>query len=220
MGLQEIAWTASALSLLVATATFVANAIERTGRERREEVLRWQKTIVYSIIQDGITDFTEIKLRYLAAAQQVSDLRVPKAEIQDGALKLVLMQLLEAKLISITAEHSYLLNVVESEFAVHSTKQMEALAYDLFVKQQTEKKVRSRIYELVESQPGTYSIDSLHRHFVERQFDVDFDTFNLAVRDLLSRRELFMDTKPDLHQAYPPQPQPASSAPSPSSRNA
>ena len=47
--LQELSWVAGSLSLLVATATFVVNAIERTSRERRDELLKRQKTIVYSI---------------------------------------------------------------------------------------------------------------------------------------------------------------------------
>ena len=104
MTLQEIAWTAGALSLVISTATFVFNVVDRVIKERRDELLKWQRAIVYSIIQDGAITFEDIKLRYLAAAQQISDIKVPKKEIQDSALKLVLLSLVEGKLVSVTSD--------------------------------------------------------------------------------------------------------------------
>ncbi len=191
MTLQEIAWTAGALSLVISTATFVFNVVDRVIKERRDELLKWQRAIVYSIIQDGAITFEDIKLRYLAAAQQISDIKVPKKEIQDSALKLVLLSLVEGKLVSVTPDWEYLVNVTERPDP--AKKQMEGIAYQMFIAQQVEKKVISRIYEMVEGQPGVYTIDSLHRQLKERQFDIEFEALNLAVRNLVWRRELFLN---------------------------
>jgi len=191
MTLQEIAWIAGALSLVVATATFVFNVVDRTIKEHQDELLKWQRTIVYSIIQDGAATFDDIKLRYLAAAQQIRDVKVPKKDIQDSALKRILLSLLEGSLISLTADGEYLVNAVERPDP--AKKQMEALAYKMFMAQQVEKKVISRVYDIVESQPGVYRIDSLYRQLQERNIEIDFDTLNLAVRNLVSRRELVLN---------------------------
>ena len=186
---------------MVAAITLVTNVIDRIKRANADQVIKWQRTIIYSLIRNGYTQFDEIKLHYLAAAQQVDDLRVPKSEIQDGALNLILLSLQEAGLISITPEGDYLLNVAEPPNEIK--KQMEALAFEMFRKQQTERKIRSRIYEVLEAQPATYTIDALHRHFTDNGFELEFDLFNLAVRELLARREIYLDDRQKLHAGSP-----------------
>ncbi len=206
MTLQEISWVASALSLIVATLALIAGVRDRIKRANADDLLKWQRTIVYSIIRDGVTQFDEIKLLYLAAAQQIEGIQIPKSEIQDGALNLVLLSLQEASLISITADATYLLNVAEppNEFK----KQMESVAVDMFNKQIAEKKIHSRIYEVLEAQQGIFTIDSLHRFFADKGFVLDYDMFNLLVRNLLARREIFSDERQKLHSRPPSIPMP------------
>jgi len=201
MTLQEISWVASALSLIVATIALITSVVDRIKRANAEDVLKWQRTIVYSIIRDGFTRFDDIKLHYLAAAQQIEGIHVPKSEIQDGALNLVLLSLQEASLISLTPDDQYLRNVVEPPN--ETRKQFEAAAFEMFRKQQEERKIRSRIYEVLEASPGLYTIDSLHRHFADKGFDLDFDAFNLSLRELLARREIFIDDRQKLHARQP-----------------
>jgi hypothetical protein len=186
--LQQIAWVAAAISMVVGASTFVITMIDRARRERRDELLKWQRMVVYSLVQQGYTEFDDIKVQYITAAQQITGVDVPKKEIQDAALRLVLLSLLEGKLLSLTVDQRYVLNVVDLD---EQKKQTADLAYQLFTNQVQERKAIARIFETVEAQPGAYSVDSLHRLLHERGFELDFDSFSLAVRSLVNRRELY-----------------------------
>ena len=126
----------------------------------------------------------------------MSDLKVPKADIQDGALKVVLISLLESNLISLTTDGQYLLNVVEPPGANASKKMMEEMAIKMMTVQT---KIIPKVHELVQMQPGIYSIDALYRHLKDRYDDLDFDAFNLGLRQALMRRELFMGPNEKIH---------------------
>lgn len=96
--------------------------------------------------------------------------------------------------------------MVAASYEPDLERQFKEMAFGMFSAQQTEKKAISRIFEVVETQPGVYTIDSLHRHLRERGFDIEFDSFNLAVRGLLFRSEIYMYANQKQY-AKPPAPQ-------------
>lgn len=55
---------------------------------------------MYRLIEEGATSFDEIRTGYVVAAQQFSDVRIPKKDIQDGALKRLLLSMIEARIIA------------------------------------------------------------------------------------------------------------------------
>jgi hypothetical protein len=111
MTLKDAADLATSLTLIVAAITFIYTIWERNSRERRLEIQDWQKVIVYGLIEEGATIFDDIKLRYVVAFQ-VSDLKVPKKDIQNESLRLVLISMVESRLVSISDDGRYLVNRV------------------------------------------------------------------------------------------------------------
>src|ERR1700686_1086177 len=101
MSLSEISQIAGGLSLLVAAATFFVVQIGRTRRARQEQLLKWQKVVVFRLIVDGESDFNRLRLSYLATVLQFEQ-RLPKSDLQDATLQLLLMQLLADKLVMLT----------------------------------------------------------------------------------------------------------------------
>jgi hypothetical protein len=123
---------AGALSLIVAAATFLFSFGLERKRRLTQDVTNWQRVVVYQSIAKGKTEFEEIKGAYLQEAQTVAGLELAKEQIQDPALRLVLMSLIESKLISVAEGDRYVLNIVSDlenayrEFALQELKRRRA----------------------------------------------------------------------------------------------
>lgn len=182
MQLKDFADLATALSLVVGALTFVFAFVDKAGRDRRTELLSWQRVIVYKIIEEGGAEFEDIKIRYVIAAQQFADFKIPKKEIQDGALKLVLLSLMEARLISRTDEGTFVVNVV----SLHENM-FKDLAVAQMHKQLGMGKIMSALYELLDRESGAYTIDQLYRRVNAQELGQPFEDFNVLVRDLINR---------------------------------
>ena len=106
MTLSEISQIAGAVSLLVAAATFFVVQIGRTRRARQEQLQKWQKVVVFRLIVDGESDFNRLRLSYLASVLKFEQ-KLPKSDLQDATLQLLLMQLLADKLVMLTETNEY-----------------------------------------------------------------------------------------------------------------
>src|SRR5438045_8057389 len=102
MDWQTTGELAKAVSAAIATLAFVWSLILWRRGERAKRILSWQQVIVLQIIQKKKSSFKEIKAEYLRSYQQLKDINVPKKNIQDSALMMVLMGLLEKKLIVVS----------------------------------------------------------------------------------------------------------------------
>jgi hypothetical protein len=188
MQLKDFADLASSLSVVVAALAFVLALIERTTRERKSQLLGWQRVVVYRLVEDGISEFEQIKLHYVVAAQQYPDFKIPTRDIQDGALKLVILSLIEARLISRTDEGDYVVNVISLQ-----ENQLKNLAFAQVHKQMGVARLTSQLYEALERESGKFTVDQLYRHLDGKALGHEFEDFNVFVRDLVNRGVLVFD---------------------------
>jgi len=188
MNLSDYANAATALTLVVATAALCLSLFERHARERTGQILKWQRVVVFDLIETGIVEYNEIKLHYLAFAQQFPEFKIPLAEIQDSALKVVLLSLLADKVISRTDEGTYVLNVVSLQ-----ENQLKNLAFAQVHKQMSTARLASKLYEFVDRESGKYTIDQLYRALDADELGFEFEDFNVHVRELVNRGVLLLD---------------------------
>jgi hypothetical protein len=124
MTLSEISQIAGGLSLLVATATFLVVQIGRSQRARQEQLQKWQKVVVFRLIAGGESDFNRLRLSYLASVLQFEQ-RLPRSDLQDATLQLLLMQLLADKLVMLTDSNEYVARrALARQVEEETTKQM------------------------------------------------------------------------------------------------
>ena len=62
--------------------------------------------MVFRLIVGGESDFNRLRLSYLASVLQFEQ-RLPRSDLQDATLQLVLMQLLADKLVMLTDSNEY-----------------------------------------------------------------------------------------------------------------
>jgi hypothetical protein len=180
--LKDAADAAGALSLIVAAATLYFSYRSERTRKLREEVTNWQRVVVYRTIAKGKTDFEEIKQAYLGEAQQLAGLELGKEQIQDNALMLVLMSLLESKLISLAAENRYLLTV-----ASEGENQWREIFGQEAIYRQKAIELRARLLAILETESGKYTIETMHRSEKIEELGLKFDAYNALVRELIER---------------------------------
>jgi hypothetical protein len=185
MLLLEIAQIATGLSLVIATATFVATQVDRAKKTRQERILRWQRVIVYNLVTNGANDFDNIRDAYLARSQQFTDVQIPKSELQDSTLQLLLMQLISDNLIVYTEHNTYVPNVARDVFPDENFKQ---LAVQDMQRRFGTNKLLSNIYELLDQESGRYTIDQMYRRLASSVEGFTFDDFNIQVREMIADR--------------------------------
>jgi hypothetical protein len=188
--LKDAADLATALTLIVATVTFVLALSEHRKREQEKRVQNWQRVVVYKIINDGVADFDQIKIRYVTEAQQISTFKLPKEEIQDDALQLALMTLISDHLISKSADadSAYLVNA-----ASQHENQIKSLAMGQIQRQMSQNRILSKLYETLEVNSGKYTIDQLYRMFEVEHMGYSFEDFDVLVRERMDRGVIVMN---------------------------
>ena len=195
MTLKDMADLATALALIIATATFVLAVLERKQREREKRIQHWQRVVVYKIIEDGgpdgPADFDWIKIQYVTEAIQVADsFKLPTKEIQDSALKLALMSLISDHLISKTNDGQYAINVVSLE-----ENEWRAVAMTQMQKKMAENKLVSKLYETLDRDSGKFTTDQLFREFEAERFGYKFEDFDVLVRDQIARGGIVVEPR-------------------------
>ena len=182
MTLKAVADLATSLTLIVAAITFVYTVLERNARERRQEIQDWQQVVVYGLIEQGHTTFDAIKTRYVVEAQQFPNGKIPKKDIQDGALKRLLLSMIEARLISVAEDGRYVVNRV----SLSENRIREALGNEIIMRNMVNV-VLSRVFQSLESDSGKYTLDHLYRHVNASEAGVSFEIFDVVVRDQITR---------------------------------
>jgi hypothetical protein len=127
MTLSEISQIAGGLSLLVGAATFFVMQIGSSRRARQQRLQKWQKVVVFRLIVGGESDFNRLRLSYLATVLQFEQ-RLPRSDLQDATLQLLLMQLLADKLVILTETNEYVARRALARQAEQDTMKQMAMA--------------------------------------------------------------------------------------------
>jgi hypothetical protein len=168
-------WIA-AIAATVATMAFLLSLWIRLTTERELQLRKWQRVVVYSIIQDlRRVSFEELKQRYLQSAQQFLTRSVPKAEIQDDALKLALLELQKENAIVRNSDLKYYL-ATKDELPADVMRSLTS-----FVEKD---RMKMAITRLVEKDSGVYTPDSLTRRLTELGYDVSFSMVDDLVYEM------------------------------------
>ncbi|SRR6266446_3612141 len=116
-----IAEVIAAGSLIVGVLTYIKQKIADTRKQNEQIIRNWQRVAIYKAIAEANADnngrsisFSELKNKYIAATVEFGDTEIPKNEIQDSALRLALMSLLEGKLIELLEDGTYRLSFISS----------------------------------------------------------------------------------------------------------
>jgi hypothetical protein len=189
MSLKDIADLAVALTFIVAAVTFIYTVLQKYQRDRRGELLSWQRLAVYQIIslrQEPI-EFGDIKSKYITEVSQFSDFKIPKKEIQDSAFKLVLMSLLRDRLILVAADNKYRGQRLPPNYD---------RLFDPALRQHTDfslegTNVLSKIHDKLDSQSGVFTIHNLYDE-VTNPTKYPFAYFNVLVHDRIMTGEFIL----------------------------
>ena len=178
MNLKEIADLATALSLVVASITLIYTLLDRNIRERRSEIEKWQRVVIFKQIDGFARSFDDIKRGYIDAAMQ-SIFPIPKSAIQDRELLLALLSLVEARLIAVREDGKYAAIRVSS-----SEEEMRRKFLDEMAKREARNELASSILVKLETESGRYSQEQLFRELSVRQPSIEFNEFNMLITNM------------------------------------
>jgi hypothetical protein len=123
MTLPEMSQIAGAFSLLVAAVIFFVAQIDRTRKARQEHLQKWQKVVVFRLIVDRQSDFNGLRLSYLAHVLKFEE-KLPRSDLQDATLQLLLMQPLADELVMLTEANEYVARRSRTTVEEDTTRQM------------------------------------------------------------------------------------------------
>jgi hypothetical protein len=190
MTLKDWADLATTFSFPVATLTFLLAAHERNKNELRLKIIQWQRVVVYGVVEQfQPADFSTVKDKYIVAAvqQQYQGFKIPGHEVQDGALKLVLLSLIEAKLILVGEDQKYV--------AARTSTYDEAMKEAAYARMQIEERHRvaiGKIFDYLTEQSGNFTIERLYKQLGEKDaLGITSEDFNVLLRRMLRAGDLY-----------------------------
>jgi hypothetical protein len=126
-----------AISAGVAAAAFVFAVWVRLKTEKEARIRDWQRVVIYSLIEEGlVTSFDDLKAKYLQKAQQLLSISVPKKEIQDDALRRILLDLQRDNLVY---------RRDDSKYQIQYKVPMEAWAFDFLKSTEKVRQLRPKV---------------------------------------------------------------------------
>lgn len=185
MSLKDIV---EVVSVVIAAITFVFSLLERNAREKRKEIADWQRLAVYESIRAGSTTFETIKLNYVVAAQQYPGIDIPKKDIQDGALRLALLSLIEAKLISLSVDGRYLLNVVSTDEEEYKKVLIKNLTY-----RENMAQMGNRVIDALRRESGRHTVEELFVLLKAEELGLNFVDVNALIQQMIPTRVFAID---------------------------
>ena len=177
MGLKEFAELGEALSMVVAALALCFAVYERRTREKDRRILEWQRVVVYGLIDSGATTFNDLKVRYVTAASQFQDVEIPKGNIQDSALRLVLLALIRDRLVSQSSPDNFIVNTVSLE----ETRAKQAV-YQNHERVATLGKLLSQAHDFLDERDGGTQIEELFRKLKAAELGIAFHDFHNMIR--------------------------------------
>lgn len=180
----------TALSTAIAAGTLGFALYQHNAKENSEKVSKWQQTLIYKIISErSATNFEAIKAHYITEAAQLTQFELPKEEIQDEALRYILLELQKDKLITVTSSKLYkpLVDGPNQQFAI----MLDILKTD-FDRKSAYYIQRPRILRLIESIEGPTSTE-LYQKVKDDKIDISEDDFYNVIFSLRIERFVMKD---------------------------
>jgi hypothetical protein len=180
----------TAIATLVGVVTLIWAFVEHSLKERAADVQHWQRVVVYKVIAErrGI-QFNELKVRYVAEAAQVQTVSLPTKDIQDDALRYVLLDLQRDKLIQLGVDNSY-------HALVDSPPMVDEITITMRNRMKRDNDVilaRPAILRFVERESGALSTEEIIQLCREKKIEiVDEDAYNL-IADLRAQHIIEKD---------------------------
>jgi hypothetical protein len=194
--IETIGEVSKAASAVVAAIAFVWSLYLWRKGERAKQILSWQHVVVFEIIKDRKTcTFNEIRSDYLHSHQQLKDVNVPKKEIQNLALKLVIIGLLEKKLVTIRKGESGQEDTYSISY--HSvdeiSNELRQLVIADLTKRNTLQKIASKIIDVLRTSSKQYSMEELFAFLTsEGTFNIDYTDYNNLIMGMRARKILIV----------------------------
>lgn len=166
-------WT-TAISITIAAFAISISLLEMWSKQRKNELSQWQRVVVYQIIEkeQGLK-FDDIKSKYIVAAQQFESFDIPKKEIQDGALRSILMGLHKDDLVHIASDRRY--RPVLAKWQPKEDIMWKMFEHEMKMKE-LYPKIRVEVVELLNLECGKYNKDQLYRK-ISGKYDIEFPIF-------------------------------------------
>jgi hypothetical protein len=180
----------TAASTFVGVLAFIFALFQYRAQESSKQVEHWQRVVIHKLIAEsnGIP-FNDLKLRYITEAAQFQIVSLPAKDIQDDALRHVLLDLQREKLVYLDGRHSY-----------HATIETPAQGDDVVATMKDRMKreneitlARPAILRFVERESGLLSTEEIIQRCREQKVQIsDEDVYNL-IADLRSQRVVQKD---------------------------
>jgi hypothetical protein len=196
---SRIAMWLTAVSATAAAVSFGLALYQHNDKERKEEVAKWQRVILYKIVSDGGgPTFRDLKLRYVAEAQQLQSFKLPGKEIQDDALRLNLLDLQRDRLISLSLDGAYrpVVDVPNQQDLVMALVKTEASRKDVFYIQ------RPIILRMIEGHSGQYTTEELFQKVRDNKIKLNEEDFYNIISNLRVERFINRDSSGRLWSTY------------------
>jgi hypothetical protein len=168
----------------------------RLEEERRGRVIEWQKVVVYNILQARMLKpdrapmtFEEIRLEYVTQATTVNGIDLKKEELQDLALKRILLDLMSYQLVYETSGSRYTIN----QHTVNAK-------FDRFFVQSD---AGDRILNTIDNESGKYTPADLDAKLRD-ELKVTKEEFNHALLQLMGLNWIILDEKGKLWSRLKP----------------
>jgi hypothetical protein len=173
MNLQ--AWIA-AVSVVVAAAAFVFSLWTKRRDERRSSIRDWQRVVVYTIIEEnGPLQATGIQALYIQKAQQLLSFKVSRNELQEDALRRILLDL---------QRDGVVVRLENMQYQIQCKIPMESWAYEELIRTFNERKLKVAIRRIIEGGSGKYTVEGLARMLHDQGLEVSYEDLDSLVYDL------------------------------------
>jgi hypothetical protein len=182
-------------TVLIAGVALLFSLYTTFGNQRIGRIRDWQRVAVHGAIEDligrgeGPASIDRIQAEYLRQAQQLSQWRLPRREIQTHQLKRILLDLQRDGVITRDKDQRYHLQVISA---------LDAYTADSVMSLIRQRDLRLKILRLVDAQTGI-SRESLVRILQEAGYGASFDEIDTVLFELMNvgvrlneRRELVL----------------------------
>jgi hypothetical protein len=141
------------------------------GDHRLSRTREWQRVVVYTVVEERSLSghpaaLTEIQLHYLQRAQQILNVRLSRKELQEAALRRILLDLQADGLVEQGVDGRYRLPG-RSALDAHTADQLNSLL--------RERQIRPRVLKILERKSGHITREGLVRELSEADVHVSFD---------------------------------------------
>jgi hypothetical protein len=180
------------LTAVTAAAAFALSLRTRLSDRRQLRVRDWQRVVVYTIIetmslQKRAPTLVEVQTQYLQKAQQLTQFKLRREQLQEGVLRYILMGLQHDGLIELGEGAKYRLSS-KAALDAYTATQLAALL--------RERRLRPRVLEVIAAGRGSVTRDGLAKALRDHLDGcADYDELDNLVWELTGRPRVAIDSE-------------------------